>query len=370
MKFIHLLILFLLAVAASAQNTADDEYANIVPNPSFELYDGPPIGWFYKGAHYTEVMKYWSAATVASPDVFGPRVRVPSTWAEKGFGEKIPRTGHSMSGITVYGCDEGKPHCREYIQIQLAEALVIGQNYHAEMWVSHLPRSLQCNNLGFYFSESKISEITDGVLNLKPHVFADDIAETHQQNWVKISGKFQADTEANYLLIGNFFPDSLTQIKSFCNDHLKYAYYYIEDVLVKKLPPILPIPVKEDDLTKEILEEGKIIRLKNIFFEFDQAELLPRSYVELRKLLKIMRENPNMIIEIQGHTDSFGSDFYNLELSRKRAAAVVEFLNRNKIETQRTRFKGFGSQQPIAPNDTEEGRQLNRRVEFLIIKKA
>lgn len=117
MRLFHIFILSLFSFTSLAQDSTEDEYANIVPNPSFELYSNPPIGWFYKGDHYTEVMKYWSAATVASPDVFGPRVRVPSTWAEKGFGDKIPRTGHSMSGITVFGCDEGKPHCREYIQI-------------------------------------------------------------------------------------------------------------------------------------------------------------------------------------------------------------------------------------------------------------
>jgi len=369
MKSIHLFILLFCSLSAFAQNAVEDEYANIVPNPGFELYAGPPIGWFYKGDHYTEVMKYWSAATVASPDVFGPRVRVPDTWAEKGFGKKIPRSGHSMSGITVYGCDEGKPHCREYIQIQLAETLVVGQNYHAEMWVSHLPRSLQSNNLGFYFSENKVSEITDGVLPFQPHVFSEEIIDAQWTSWVKVNGKFQADAEANYLLIGNFFPDSLTQTKTFCDDHLKYAYYYIEDVLVKKLPPILPIPVKEDDLSKEILEEGKMIRLKDVFFEFDQAELLPRSFMELRKLLKIMRENPQMVIEIRGHTDSWGKDFYNLSLSEKRAKAVVEYLNRHKIETGRTKYKGFGSQQPIAENETKEGRKMNRRVEFLILKK-
>ena len=247
---------------------------------------------------------------------------------------------------------------------------MIGQNYQAEMWVSHLPRSLQSNKLGFYFSESKISEITDGVLNFQPQVFAEEILDTKTQSWVKVSGKFQATTEADYLIIGNFFPDSLTQTQFFCDNHLKYAYYYIEDVLVKKLPPILPIPVKDDDLSKELLVEGKTIRLKNIFFEFDSAELLPRSYVELRKLLKIMRENPEMVIEIQGHTDSFGKANYNISLSENRAAAVVAFLNRNKIEASRTKIRGFGSHQPIAENDSAEGRKLNRRVEFLILKKG
>ena len=81
-----------------------------------------------------------------------------------------------------------------------------------------------------------------------------------------------------------------------------------------------------------------------------------------------MVDNPEMVIEIRGHTDSQGEHDYNIYLSRKRAKAVVEYLNENGISRSRTRYKGFGHTQPVAENDTDEGRQLNRRVEFLIIK--
>jgi len=149
---------------------------------------------------------------------------------------------------------------------------------------------------------------------------------------------------------------------------LNYAYYYVDDVVLKKTNPYVEVPVKADDLCCITVEEGKIIPLKNIFFNTDKAELLPRSYVELRKLLKLMQDYPEMVIEIRGHTDSLGEHDYNIYLSRKRAKAVVEFLNSNGISRSRTRYKGFGNTEPVATNDTDEGRQLNRRVEFLIIK--
>jgi len=76
---------------------------NIIPNASFEKYASTPIGWFYKGQHFTTVMKYWKAPTGASPDIFGPKVRVPAQWAEKGFGKQGAHSGVSMSGITAYG---------------------------------------------------------------------------------------------------------------------------------------------------------------------------------------------------------------------------------------------------------------------------
>ena len=274
-----------------------------------------------------------------------------------------------MSGITVYGCDEGKPHCREYIQIQMNEPLVIGQRYYVEMWVSHLPRSLQSNNLGFYFSETKTGELTDGVLDFQPQFHTENVVDCTQRSWQRVAGRFIAETEAEYLVIGNFFPDSLTQVKEICEDNLKFAYYYIEDVLVKKVPPILPIPIKEGDLSQLQLEEGMIVTLQNIHFEFDRWELHPRSYVELKKLLKIMRDDPGLVIELRGHTDDKGDDMYNLTLSEKRALSVVEYLKKNGIGEHRTRYRGFGSSQPIAPNNTSEGRHENRRVEFLVIQK-
>ncbi|MCB0518080.1 MAG: OmpA family protein [Lewinellaceae bacterium] len=368
MKFTFFLTLLFFFQLLPAQTSSDAEADNIIPNPSFELYSAPPIGWFYKGEHYTNVMKYWSSATNASPDVFGPKVRVPAHWAEKGFGKQIPRTGLSMSGITVYGCNEGKPHCREYIEIQLSEPLITGQDYLAEMWVSHLPKSLLVNNLGFYFSKEKIEEITDGVLRFNPQVFAEDVIGAKNNRWAKVAGRFTAASEAEYLVIGNFFPDSLTITQPGPEGSLPYAYYYIEDVLVKKIPPILPIPIREDDLTKVKLEAGKVVPLRDIYFEHDKWELMPRSFVELKKLLKIMRNNPQLAIEVCGHTDSTGEDEYNRSLSEKRARSVVDYLIANGIPDSRTRYRGCGSAQPIATNATPQGRQMNRRVEFIVLQ--
>ena len=285
MKKLTTLILLLLSIfcIASSQTSSEAIKQNIVPNHSFEEFSGFPIGWFYKGKHFTTVVKYWSAATAASPDVFGPNVRVPLHWQEKDFGEQKPKAGKAMAGITVFGCDEGKPHCREYIQIQLLEPLVIGQEYEVSFWASHLPRSLQVNNIGCFFTKDKIELSTDELIENKPQINASEIVDGANDKWVKIAGDFIAENEVNYLIIGNFFPDSLTLSRSICEDDLNYGYYYIDEVQVLKKDPILPIPIKEDDLSKIIIETGKVIELKNIFFETDMAELLPRSYTELKK---------------------------------------------------------------------------------------
>lgn len=82
--------------------------------------------------------------------MYGPGVHVPQDWAEKGFGKEKAHGGKSMAGLTLFGCTNGKSHCREYVEIQLAEPLVIGQAYYVEFWTTQLERSLQINNLGAY----------------------------------------------------------------------------------------------------------------------------------------------------------------------------------------------------------------------------
>ena len=363
---LRLTILFLLLVTGSI--AGQEARPNLVPNPGFEEYAAPPIGWFYKGQHFTQIMKYWSAATAASPDAFGPRVRVPGHWKEKGFGEREAHSGTSMAGLTLYGCDEGKPHCREYVQIQLIEPLVVGQEYRVRFWVSPLPQALRINHIGAHFSVEEVRAKTDVLLARDPQFYAEEIVTPPGDQWIELSGRFTAKQAANYLIIGNFFPDSLTETSTVHAAPLPFAYYYLDDVSVRKEEPILPVPVPEDDLSKAELKKGKVIPLRYIFFETDQAELLPRSYAELRKLLDLMRRHPQMVIQINGHTDIRGEDEYNYDLSEKRARAVVEFLTRNGIDPSRTRYQGFGSTEPVASNNTDEGRQLNRRVEFVILE--
>lgn len=360
----------LTSVLLTAVLAAQHAFAqNIVPNPGFERFANPPIGWSYKGAYFGQVMKYWFSATTSSPDVYGPGVKVPRDWADKGFGDQKPHGGSGMAGLTLYGCTNGKPHCREYIEIQLAEPLVTGQTYLVEFWTTHLKRSLQINNLGAHFTEKRIERKAEEFLEVSAQFSAKDIVEAPDGKWVKVSGTFQADKEYEYLVLGNFSDDAHTEIKQYRKDCFNYAYYYIDDVLVKKVPPILTVPVKPDDLTRQALEPGKPILLKNIYFEFDKDELMPRSFVELNKLLTIMRENPHLVIEIIGHTDNIGDDDYNKFLSRSRAKSVIFFLLESKIAPDRLRYRGAGEKQPIATNDTEEGRAQNRRVEFVVVRK-
>ena len=361
-----LLIPLLLPLFSAGQEAT--AIRNIVPNPGFETFANTPIGWYYKGEDFTRLMKYWSSPTGASPDAYGPKVETPANWAEKGFGKQKPHSGNAMAGLTLYGCNNGKPHCREYLQAQLLEPLVLGQTYLVEAWVAQLPNSSSIDNIGFHFALKGIEEAEEKLLRLTPQFNAGEIIEVEPGKWKKLSGTFIAQTEAEVLLIGNFFPEEETSVRRIRNESLDYAYYYIDDVVVKKVPPIKPVPIKESDIRRQALEAGKTFHLENLLFDFDKWELHPRSFIELDKVIELMKANPNMVIQINGHTDYIGSDQYNLYLSRKRAKSVVAYLNENGISRRRTLYKGYGEARPVASNETEEGRQLNRRVELEIIK--
>ena len=122
------------------------------------------------------------------------------------------------------------------------------------------------------------------------------------------------------------------------------------------------------DLYLVPIEIGQVVRLNNVFFDFDKWDLRPESFVELDRVVKLLNDNPAITIEMSAHTDSRGSDEYNFRLSDNRARSVMEYILSKGIDPSRITSKGYGETLPVATNDTDDGRQLNRRVEFKILK--
>ncbi len=133
----------------------------------------------------------------------------------------------------------------------------------------------------------------------------------------------------------------------------------------------------------EVDDEGRILRGNHdikldqasgrtrllIFFDFDKSELQRSSYPELERIVHLMKANPSMEVEIAGYTDAKGTDAYNHDLSHRRAESVKDYLLAHGISASRITTKGYGKDNPIATNDTEDGRAENRRVEFVVLKK-
>jgi len=112
---------------------------------------------------------------------------------------------------------------------------------------------------------------------------------------------------------------------------------------------------------------GAEMDLHNIYFETDSFRILPRSEPELRKLVDFLAENPDLKVEVQGHTDNTGRAENNRGLSEKRARSVVVFLVSRGINRERLQWAGYGEDRPVATNETEDGRRLNRRTTIKIL---
>ncbi|MCO5248358.1 MAG: OmpA family protein [Chitinophagales bacterium] len=116
------------------------------------------------------------------------------------------------------------------------------------------------------------------------------------------------------------------------------------------------------------IEIGASTILKNVLFKTDSYELESESYPELQKVVEFLQKHPNLKASIIGHTDNVGSTVHNLELSKNRAQAVVDYLINKGIASNRLTVKGVGETRPIADNDSVEGRSQNRRTEFVIVE--
>lgn len=122
------------------------------------------------------------------------------------------------------------------------------------------------------------------------------------------------------------------------------------------------------DITLQKVAVGKKIVLNNIFFDSNESTLRKESFSELERAVKLMNDMSSLQMEISGHTDNIGSSKSNRQLSELRAKAVKDFLISKGCDKDRLKHKGYGSGQPISTNNTEIGRQMNRRTEFKVLK--
>lgn len=147
----------------------------------------------------------------------------------------------------------------------------------------------------------------------------------------------------------------------------KSGYYSVSKNL--DLTNVSKFKVIKRDLYLAPIVVGQKIRLNNLFFDVGKSELKPSSFAELNRLVKSMKSYANMTIEVSGHTDAQGNPAKNLQLSRNRANAVLNYLKSKGIAASRMKAVGYGQTKPVASNATVDGRAHNRRVEFMILKK-
>ena len=174
----------------------------------------------------------------------------------------------------------------------------------------------------------------------------------------RIISRLQTDEEGNYLVTLPEGKDYIFNVNRkgylFYSDHFSVVPNDKDSFFVMNIP-LQPI------------EPGASVILKNIFFDLNKFELRPESTVELNKLVMLLNENPAMKVQISGHTDNIGKKEDNLILSLNRAKAVTAYLTGKGIGAGRLLPKGFGDSKPMATNDTEQGKSLNRRTELNVV---
>jgi outer membrane protein OmpA-like peptidoglycan-associated protein/tetratricopeptide (TPR) repeat protein len=170
--------------------------------------------------------------------------------------------------------------------------------------------------------------------------------------------------------VAEFTSDAATgSFLAVLNRGSEYAFYVSKSgYLFKSLSFTISDSTSSVDLAipLEAIEKDRTEILNNIFFQSNAYQLDDKSKVELDKLTGFLTQNPGLKIEISGHTDDVGSDKENMELSRRRALSVREYLVTSGIDSQRLKAIGNGETKPVAPNDSDINRQKNRRIEWKI----
>jgi OOP family OmpA-OmpF porin len=140
---------------------------------------------------------------------------------------------------------------------------------------------------------------------------------------------------------------------------------------VERTPCSLPDDIAKassEDIAKALEKDGRVAISGGILFETDSARLAPSAVGLVGKVSDVMKKHPDLKIAVVGHTDSTGDYKYNLQLSERRANAMVDAIAKNGVAATRLAAVGIGPLSPIASNDTAEGRAQNRRVELVLIQ--
>ncbi len=350
-----LIISFLLFNSSVFSQTIIDK--NICPNGSFENYKK-------KSDNIKNAIPWKGIATVD----YYQKPLANDTAAQKGA-----RTGECYAGLRY------QKKYKEFLEVKLAEPLRRGTKYQIEFYVRlAFWSNATLKEFGAYFSKNGFK----GFQGFEKQNLVDTIAKKGSliggYKWIKITGVYQAGGGEKYIALGNFEDSRKAMQKlNIFKPGFKEAYYFVDDVSLKAMKNpedeikivVVGSSYEKDSVlqVKQDIHVGEKITLREINFEKARSYITPESYGELNKFVQYLLRHPSFQIQINGHSDNTGSAKKNQKLSEDRARAVFEYLIEHGVQNKMF-YKGYGNTQPIATNDTEEGKAKNRRVEFEIIK--
>ena len=357
---------------------------NLIPDSSFENNKFVPMDFSAINASNS-----WSAPSRGTTDLFCKCDRKTKLLQEKiysqvdvpqnSMGNQSPHSGTCYAGLFVFSHWD----YREYLQTALKEPLVKNRSYLFSIYLSLADYSQASidqfgvcflNNKAGYNSSDVITDLNPIYINIE-HEIGSDV-----KNWHRIEVIYKSGGGEAYLLFGSFAVNKIKktklkapkEIKSRINQNSeRESYYFIDDVslLEINLNEEIGSSVNREEELAEKMPSDSLLVLKNVLFQTNETILLPSSYNELDLIAEHLKGNTEIRIKIFGHTDNSGEEKTNKKLSIERAKAVSDYLASKGIYKKRITYDGYGSLKPVASNDTEEGKQQNRRVEFILNNK-
>jgi len=329
---------------------------NLVMNPSFEDFVQCPTEY----GSFQEDVIFWTCPTNGSTDYFNDCSKEMSV--HKNFaGGQHAFDGKAYAGFYAFGPKD----YREYINGELKIKLEKGKKYIVSARISLSDKSAYVvDELGFLFGDKTLKLKTTrniphkimvrnghssylGIVN--PKFFTD------KSQWMEIKKEYIANGTERYFSFGNFKENRYTKTTLIEETLKKSSYYYVDMISLKE--------------ANRSFNNNEIYVLEGLNFDVDGFEIKKNGLKKLQSLINYLKENPSLILTINGHTDNVGDKKYNQELSTKRAKSVGLFLAENGLSPFRIAWKGHGDAKPLVANKTEEGREKNRRVEFVITKR-
>jgi len=344
---------------------------NLVTNPSFEEYRACPR----KLGNFNSDVLGWTTPTRGSTDYFHGCSEAMGT--PKNFnGTQIADFGKGYAGFYLYAPND----YREYMQAELLSPLNEGETYELSFFVSLAERSdFAINEFGVVFSENPLGFEIQKELS-KRHLYSDvknkftylEIGYSHFANdkkeWMLVTTAYTAKGNEKYMTLGNFKNNARTRKFLIKKGAKQGAYYYVDMVTLISTDADINSTVVSNDVQDGPPSLNTPHLFQHVLFDFDEYLLLDSARTYLKETYDFLLSDPSLHIVIHGHTDGIGSRDYNLQLSGNRCKAVVAYFQELGLPPDRITWKGHGGSLPIADNATVEGRQKNRRVEFILTK--
>ncbi len=339
MNYISNILLYLLLLIA---NNVFSQ--NLVKNGDFELIDKIP-----DCANSIHLAKGWYSIN-SSADLYHTCAD-PADFNHSYLRMEKPPSGYACACIFASEY--------ETIQTKLSHPLEANKEYRVSFYIK-MQGSSECALTPIFGLLTEYSSF-DSIARYIHYEYQVSITDykllLDTKKWHQVSGTYLAKGNEKYLSIGYFN----TLGKSFC-----MSIYLIDDVSVYPLHKEFTITQAKSRKDSIILDRGVILKLDYVSFDYNKSILLSNALPILDNLYEYLKENTDITIVIEGHTDNSGSKNINDKLSLERARAVNNYLVKRGIEKSRMIFYGSGSSKPLNDNSSEVMRQQNRRVEIKI----